>query len=74
MFEEKKPIYSCQILSYTGTFYLSFQDKMSDFESDSVPSDIEAGAENVVASLIPEKSREAYKQAFFLLLFVLQNK
>ena len=47
---------------------------MSDFESDSVPSDIEAGAENVVASLIPEKSREAYKQAFFLLLFVLQNK
>ena len=36
---------------------------MSDFESDSVPSDIEAGAENVVASLIPEKSREAYKQA-----------
>ena len=37
---------------------------MGDSDSESVPSDIEGIAQNVVDSLLPEKSRQTYEQAY----------
>jgi integrase len=37
---------------------------MRESDSESIPSDIEATAENVVASLLPEKSKDAYEQTY----------
>ena len=37
---------------------------MGDSDSESVPSDIEGIAQNVVDSLLPEKSRQRHEQAY----------